>query len=33
VAARIATTCENKDLMKDAQSRLTCNDLFGGGDG
>ena len=28
VAARVATDGENNDLMKDTQSRLTCNDLF-----
>ncbi len=28
VAARVATTLENKDLMKDTQSRLTCNELL-----
>jgi hypothetical protein len=29
VAARVATTPENRNLMKGTQSRLTCNGLLG----
>jgi len=31
VAARVATTFADKDMMETTQSRLTCNELFGGG--
>jgi len=31
MVVRVATTSADKDMMETTQSRLTCNEVFGGG--